>query len=57
MDSTGQEFEKEYCVSCGEKTKYFHYDHIDTRIGYIEGAGQLCSRCNYNKTFYKQDMK
>jgi hypothetical protein len=57
MDSTSQEFEIEYCVNCGEKTKYKMSDHIDMRINYIEGVGQLCSRCSYHQTFYKQNRK
>ena len=58
MDSTSQEFEEiEYCVNCGEKTKYKMSDHIDMRINYIEGVGQLCSRCSYHQTFYKQNRK
>ena len=38
----------EKCVMCGEDTAYRLKEHIDMRTGYIEGAGQLCSRC-YNK--------
>ena len=33
------------CVLCGEDTAYRYNDHIDTRVGYIEGAGQLCIKC------------
>lgn len=35
----------EQCVICGANTQYRFHDHIDTRIGYVEGAGQLCTRC------------
>ena len=35
----------EKCVSCGVDTQYRFNDHIDHRIGYIEGAGQLCHSC------------
>ncbi len=38
----------EQCVMCGANTQYRFNDHIDTRIGYIEGAGQLCNKC-WNK--------
>ena len=38
--------EIELCVQCGESTKYRITDHIDFRIGYIEGAGQLCIDCH-----------
>ena len=39
---------KDYCVLCGIETTYDFDTHIDMRHGYIEGAGQLCSKC-YNK--------
>ena len=38
----------EECILCGENTAYRLQDHVDTRTGYIEGAGQLCIKC-YNK--------
>ena len=43
---------KDKCVSCGCKTPYEKSDHVDFRLGYIEGAGQLCKSCFediYNK--------
>ena len=30
---------------CGVETPYDFETHIDMRIGYIEGAGQLCPNC------------
>ena len=39
-----QEFD--LCVKCGEKTVYKKTDHVDKRMGYIEGAGQLCTSCD-----------
>ena len=33
---------KDTCVMCGKETPYDLEDHIDTRTGYIEGAGQTC---------------
>ena len=48
-----EEIEYDTCVVCGKETKYKKSDHIDTRMGYIEGSGQLSSRCNYNRTFIK----
>jgi hypothetical protein len=33
------------CVICGRETPYTIETHIDHRIGYIEGMGQLCLRC------------
>ena len=37
--------EKDKCVKCGEITMYEKNVHIDRRMGYIEGAGQLCNEC------------
>jgi hypothetical protein len=37
---------KDLCVSCGAETAYEVSTHIDMRNAYIEGLGQLCSRCN-----------
>lgn len=36
---------KDHCIICGVETAYDFETHIDLRIGYIEGAGQLCSKC------------
>jgi hypothetical protein len=43
--------EIEFCVQCGTETQYKKRDSVDYRIGYIEGAGQLCNKCqkSYNK--------
>jgi len=38
----------EKCVLCGTDTQYRFHDHVDMRIGYVEGCGQMCSKC-YNK--------
>jgi hypothetical protein len=40
--------EYEVCVMCGEKTDVLKSTDINFRIGYVEGAGQLCLNC-YNK--------
>lgn len=37
---------KDLCIICGKETPYDFETHIDYRIGYIEGAGQLCTSCN-----------
>jgi hypothetical protein len=39
---------KDHCVLCGVETPYDETTHVDIRLGYIEGAGQLCSAC-WNK--------
>jgi hypothetical protein len=36
---------KDKCVSCKKETLYNKTDHIDFRLGYVEGAGQLCLDC------------
>jgi hypothetical protein len=40
------------CVDCGKTTIYPKNIHIDYRMNYVEGAGQLCSEC-YNKIYNK----
>jgi hypothetical protein len=37
--------EFDHCVLCGVETIYKLNTHVDMRIGYIEGAGQLCPSC------------
>jgi hypothetical protein len=39
---------KDKCILCGVETPYDYETHVDLRMGYIEGVGQLCSAC-YNK--------
>jgi hypothetical protein len=33
------------CVICGQETPYTISTHIDMRFFYVEGVGQLCSKC------------
>ena len=40
-----REGDYEVCVLCGGTTSYTRNTHIDMRVGYIEGAGQLCTKC------------
>jgi len=35
----------DHCILCGVETIYEKSTHVDMRLGYIEGAGQLCSAC------------
>ena len=35
----------EICIKCGTQTTTLKTAHIDFRIGYVEGAGQLCREC------------
>lgn len=45
---------KDKCVTCGKETLYDREDHIDTRLGYVEGSGQLCLDC-YDEIYIKQE--
>lgn len=36
---------KDHCVICKVETAYDENTHVDIRLGYIEGLGQLCSSC------------
>lgn len=37
---------KDKCVLCGAETPYEEDVHIDFRLGYVEGVGQLCRACH-----------
>jgi len=39
---------KDLCIMCGKETAYDFETHIDYRVGYVEGAGQLCYSCYTN---------
>jgi len=41
--------EKDNCVICGQETQYLKTTHIDNRMYYVEGCGQLCRVC-WDKT-------
>ena len=43
MEKTKDEVDK--CITCGADTPYTINTHIDMRLYYIEGAGQLCKKC------------
>lgn len=43
----------ECCVHCGRETDYSRQTPIQDRIGYIEGAGQLCRDC-HNEVYSKE---
>jgi len=44
-ESKGTKLEFDKCVICGAQTPYTKDTHIDQRLNYIEGCGQLCSEC------------
>ena len=39
---------KDVCVICGRESAYDFETHIDYRVGYVEGVGQLCGECYKN---------
>lgn len=41
---------KDVCVCCGSETAYEKSTHIEMRNGYVEGVGQLCSKCHTSGT-------
>ncbi len=45
----------ELCVLCWEPTNYKISDHIDKRSNYIDGMGQICSKCSYSHRQYKNN--
>ena len=47
---------KERCVVCDCETQFDINEHIDFRLGYIEGVGQLCLNC-YDKIYYEPKVK
>jgi len=47
---TGEVKMKDKCVSCGVESIHDKTDHVDFRLGYVEGAGQLCLDC-YGKIY------
>lgn len=46
---------KERCIRCNAETAYDVSTHIDMRVGYIEGAGQLCINCYRLNEMEEQD--
>jgi hypothetical protein len=41
--------EYDTCLMCGEETQYLKSTSVDMRIGYVEGIGHLCFKCNQEK--------
>lgn len=37
---------KDKCIKCGKDTPYDYETHVDNRMWYVEGAGQLCASCH-----------
>ena len=47
---------KDMCVTCNKDSLYDRETHIDFRIGYIEGSGQLCLDC-YDLIYIKPKVE
>ena len=45
--------EVEICVSCGSPTSFKKGDDVTFRYCYIQGAGQLCFKCNQTRKMHK----
>ena len=41
------------CVTCDKETSYDAKDHMDERMGYVKGVGQLCLDC-YDEIYVKK---
>lgn len=50
MKEKTSKVEMDNCVYCEKETKYPKHMHIDFRMHYVEGAGQLCEEC-YDKIY------
>ena len=50
LEAENKSNEFDHCVLCGVETVYKRNTHIDMRIGYVEGAGQLCPKCYHFDT-------
>ena len=56
MENEKKEYEK--CILCGVETNIEKNKNIENRYGYLEGAGQMCSKCfldYYKKVHIKDD--
>jgi len=59
MDKNTEVVQTEKCVVCGRETGIPINTHIDNRLDYVEGSGQLCSICFievYKKVQKKDDV-
>ena len=45
---------KDKCVVWGGETPYEEHTHIDYRLYYVEGAGQLCEKC-FDRIYGKEE--
>lgn len=48
---------KDTCVICGKESPYNLNDHVDYRIGYIDGSGQGCFQPNVCKKTISIDIE
>lgn len=54
VNNTEEQYER--CIICDSITDVPTSTHIDYRIGYIEGAGQLCRECYLRGTTQDREM-
>tara|TARA_Y100000034_G_scaffold49999_1_gene61734 strand:- start:23 stop:328 length:306 start_codon:yes stop_codon:yes gene_type:complete len=47
---------RDKCILCNIETEYDEFDHIDSRLFYEEGVGQLCPDC-WNETYEQKNAK
>lgn len=55
MENEKKEYEK--CILCSGETNVEKTKHIEGRTGYLEGAGQMCTKCflDYYKKIHIKD--
>lgn len=46
---------KDKCIICGVDTPYEVSTNVDLRLYYVDGAGQLCSKCANEPTQKEED--
>ena len=45
-NNSSKDIPKDRCVLCDEETNYYKNDSVQKRVGYVEGCGQLCNKCD-----------
>jgi len=44
----------EKCILCGEETNIDVTTHVDSRVGYEDGSGQICVTCHLKEISREQ---
>jgi hypothetical protein len=42
------------CVICYRETEYDVDTHVDERINYVDGVGQVCTECSQNGNIFSR---